>query len=167
MSGNNKKAVWKLGDHINTDLIYPSRYLYESQAPEVLASHVMEPLIPDYRNAIETGDYLVAGENFGCGSSREQAVTALKFAGCGGIIAKSFSRIFYRNCIALGLASIVCPEAVDALETGDKIQVDLKAGKIIHADKTYHFAMFGDYVGGIIESGGLIPFLKKRVTDLI
>lgn len=158
-----KHTVWKLGDNINTDLLYPSKYLYEDQSPVVLASHVLEPVIPDFQNTIKKGDFIVAGENFGCGSSREQAATALKYAGCGGIIAKSFSRIFFRNCIAHALVSIVCPEAVEALEQGDEIEVDMDAGVIYHGDKTYKFATYGDYVGGIIKSGGLIPFLRTRV----
>ena len=161
-----EKTVWKLGDNINTDLLYPSKYLYESQSPEVLAKHALEPLIPNFQNIITKGDYIVAGENFGCGSSREQAVTALKFAGCGGIIAKSYSRIFYRNCITHGFIAIVCPKAVDALTDGDKVSVDIDAGKIYCNNRSFDFAVFGDYVGGIIKSGGLIPFLKERVNKV-
>lgn len=158
-----EKTVWKLGDNINTDNLYPSKYLYESQEPEVLASHAMEPLIPNFQNTITKGDFIVAGENFGCGSSREQAVSALKFAGCGGIIAKSYSRIYYRNCITLGLIAIVCPKAVDALKNGSKISVSWKTAEITSEGKKFKFPGFGDYVGGIIECGGLIPFLRDRV----
>ena len=150
---------------MNTDILYPSKYLYESQAPEVLASHVLEPVYPDFQNMITKGDFVVAGENFGCGSSREQAVTALKYAGCGGIIAKSYSRIFFRNCIAHGIGAIVCPEAVDAVEEGDQIQVDGEDGKIYIGDQVYTFSGFGDYVGSILKSGGLIPYLNKRFGD--
>lgn len=158
-------TVWKLGNNINTDLLYPSKYLYESQEPTVLASHVLEPIYPDFQHMITPGDYVVAGENFGCGSSREQAVTALKYAGCGGIIAKSYSRIFFRNCIAHGIAAIVCPEAVDAVEEGDRICVDGEAGKIYVGEQTYIFSGFGEYVGSILKCGGLIPFLHKRMKN--
>lgn len=158
-------TVWKLEDNVNTDLLYPSKYLYESQEPSVLASHVLEPVYGDFQHLITKGDFIVAGDNFGCGSSREQAVTALKYAGCGGIIAKSYSRIFFRNCIAHGLTAIVCPEAVDAVEEGDQIRVDGEAGKIYVGEEVFTFSGFGDYVGSILTCGGLIPYLNQRFSE--
>ena len=157
--------VWRFGDNINTDLIFPSQYLYESQDPYLLAQCAMEPLIKDFYKVIEPGDFIVGGENFGCGSSREQAVTSLKYAGVGGVIAKSFSRIFFRNSIAHGLPSACCPEFVDKVQNGDYITIDWAENTIVFNGNVYSFAPLGAHVRGILEKGGLLPYLKERFKN--
>ncbi len=155
--------VWKLGDHINTDNIFPGKYLYGPQDPQTLAQHALEPLIEDFHQKVSRGDMIVAGENFGCGSSREHAATALKYAGVGAVIAKSFGRIFFRNAITHGLPAINCPEIVDMVEDGAKLRVDLSRQRISHEKNEYRFSPLGEYIANILNSGGLMPYLKNRV----
>ena len=156
--------VWKLGDHINTDLIFPGKYLYENQDPRILAEHALEPLIEDFHSRVSSGDFIVAGDNFGCGSSREQAATSLKYAGVGAVIARSFGRIFFRNAITHGLPVINCRELLDVVEDGEQLHLDLNQHLIIHKKKEYLFSPLGEYVANILNSGGLIPYLKNRLS---
>jgi 3-isopropylmalate/(R)-2-methylmalate dehydratase small subunit len=154
----------KFGRDIDTDIIIPANYL-TSFDPEFLSEHCMEPLEPDFKENVNPGDIIVADENFGCGSSREHAPVAIKGAGIGAVIAKSFARIFYRNAINTGLPIFECPEAVDAISAGDEVSVDIGTGEIINVTtgKTFRAAAFSDFLAGVIEAGGLIEYTKSRV----
>jgi 3-isopropylmalate/(R)-2-methylmalate dehydratase small subunit len=152
-------TAWIYGDHIDTDVIIPARYLNVS-TPEELACHCMEDVSPGFAGDVRPGDVVVAGENFGCGSSREHAPLAIKGAGVSCVIAKSYARIFYRNAINTGLPILECPEAVQETEQGDQLQVDLEAGAItnMRTGRTYRTSPFPPFILGIIEAGGLVPY---------
>ena len=122
--------VWKYGDNVNTDVIFPGKYTYTVTEPQEMARHALEDLDPGFVENVRPGDVIVAGRNWGCGSSREQAVTALKWAGVGAIIAESFARIYYRNALNNGLLAFICPQAVQTVQTGDEVEIDLEAGHI-------------------------------------
>ncbi len=158
-----KGRVWKYGDDVNTDVIFPGKYTYSISDPKEMAEHALEDLDPTFVKDMQPGDIIVAGKNFGCGSSREQAVTCLVAKGVGAIIARSFARIYYRNCINNALPAITCPEAVEALESGDEIEVDLEAGEIRCAKGAFTFPPLPEAVMGIFEAGGLIPYTRKRL----
>ncbi len=128
----NGKA-WKYGDNINTDVIFPGKYTYQKMEPEEMAKHALEDLDPEFVNKVSDGDILIAGKNFGMGSSREQAAVAIKYAGIRVIIAKSFSRIYFRNAINAGMPAIKCPEAVEAVENGEQVGIDMEKG-------VYHYS---------------------------
>lgn len=155
--------VYKYGDNVDTDVIIPARYL---NAPDEasLASHCMEDIDADFSSTVEQGDIMVAGNNFGCGSSREHAPISIKACGVTCVIAKSFARIFYRNAINIGFPIMECPEAVDGISAGDQISVNFATGVIDNetTGKTYQAAPFPEFVNGIIESGGLLNSLKAR-----
>jgi len=153
---------WKFGDHVDTDRIIPGRYLNVSDAAE-LAKHCMEDADPDFAKKVRRGDIIVAGENFGCGSSREHAPLCIKAAGVACVIAKSFARIFFRNAINIGLPILECPQAVDVIAEGDEIEVDLAAGKVRHlgTGKTYDTAPFPRELQEIIAAGGLMNYARK------
>lgn len=159
-----KGRAWKYGDDINTDVIFPGRYLAITD-PQEMAEHAMEDLDPEFVKNVQKGDVVVAGNYFGCGSSREQAVTCLKYNGVSAIVAKSFARIFFRNAVNLGMPVVQCPDT-DKIESGDEIQVDLEGGilEIVNKDETLHFKPLPEFVMGIIEDGGLIPSLKKKLN---
>ncbi len=154
----------KLGDHINTDVMTPGKYL-TSYEPEYLGSICLIDLDPGFRDRMRPGGILLAGENFGCGSSRETAPIALKAAGVKVVIAKEFARIFYRNALNIGLPCIVCPEAVDRCAVGDALDVELTSGVI--TDRTQDQVFQGEGIpGGLLEqfeAGGLIPYLKETL----
>lgn len=160
-----KGKVWKYGDNINTDVIFPGKYTYTLMPPEELAKHALEDLDPGFASAVQPGDVIVAGRNFGCGSSREQAASCLKAAGVQAVIAKSFARIYFRNALNLGLPVIQCPEAVDALETGDEAEVDLAAGVVRTNKGKFSFPPFPESVVGILEAGGLIPYTRRKLKE--
>ena len=155
--------VFKYGDNVDTDVIIPARYL---NAPDEksLASHCMEDIDETFASTVETGDIVVSGANFGCGSSREHAPLALKSCGVKCVIAKSFARIFYRNAINIGFPILECPEAAEAIQPGDAVTVDFKTGVIADETqgKTFQAAPFPAFVDGIIEAGGLLNSLKAR-----
>ncbi len=153
--------TWKYGDDVNTDVIFPGKYTYTVSDPQEMAQHALEDLDPDFVRRVKPGDVIVAGKNFGCGSSREQAATCLKYAGVGAIIAVSFARIFYRNAINQGLPALTVPEAAAAIEAGQEVTVDLSAGQIISPEGTFSFPPLPEFVMGIMEDGGLIPHVKK------
>ncbi|HID71801.1 MAG TPA: 3-isopropylmalate dehydratase small subunit [Thermoplasmata archaeon] len=159
-----KGKAWVYGDHINTDVIFPGRYLHIFE-PEEMAKHAMEDLDPEFVKNMEKGDMVFGGKNFGCGSSREQAVTCLKYAGVGAIVAKSFSRLYYRNAINQGMPIFECEEAVDGTESGDEVEIDFENGIIrnITKGKEFKTSPLPDFIMEIIKSGGLIPHLKKRL----
>jgi 3-isopropylmalate/(R)-2-methylmalate dehydratase small subunit len=154
--------VWKYGDDINTDVIFPGKYTYTVSDPAEMARHAMEDLDPDFAANVQKGDVVVAGTNFGCGSSREQAASCLVAAGVGAVIAKSFSRIFFRNAINWGLPALQCPAAVNALEAGQEVIVDLENGCIRSDGQSWKFPELPPEVRGILTSGGLIPYLKAK-----
>lgn len=155
--------VWKYGDNVNTDVIFPGRYTYQIMTPAEMAGHALEDLDPGFHAAVKPGDIIVAGKNFGCGSSREQAAACLKAAGVTAVIACSFARIYFRNAINLGLAVLECPEAVEALETGDEAEVDLAAGEVRSTKGTFRFFPMPEAVRGLIEAGGLIEYTKRKL----
>ena len=157
--------VWNFGSHVDTDLIIAARYLSTS-VPEELAKHVMEDADPEFVTKMTPGDVIVAGENFGCGSSREHAPIALKAAGVSAVIAPTFARIFYRNAFNMGLPIFELPEA-NEIKEGDKIEVDLDAGTIknISTDKTYNFSPIPPFMQELIAAGGLMNFAKQEVED--
>lgn len=159
-----KGRVWKYGDNVNTDVIFPGKYTYNLMQPEEMARHALEDLNPSFAQNVKPGDIIVAGKNFGCGSSREQAAACLKFAGVQAVVAKSFARIYFRNAINLGLPVLQCPEAVDNVETGDEMEINFAEGKIIAAKGVYSFPPFPEKVIAILEAGGLIEYTKKRLT---
>jgi 3-isopropylmalate/(R)-2-methylmalate dehydratase small subunit len=155
--------VWKYGDDVNTDVIFPGKYTYTLTDPRDQARHALEDLDPDFAGQVRPGDILVAGKNWGNGSSREQAVTCLKYAGVTAIIARSFARIFFRNAVNNGLVPIVCPEAVDAIEDRERIEIDLHSHTIQCAAGQFDFPMLSPTLLAIIETGGLIPMLRRKL----
>jgi 3-isopropylmalate/(R)-2-methylmalate dehydratase small subunit len=155
--------VYKYGDDINTDVIFPGKYTYTVTEPDEIASHAMEDLDPEFVKTVEEGDVVVGGKNFGCGSSREQAVKCLKFSGIGAVIAKSFSRIYFRNLINNGIPAIVNSDLVDSLSTGDKIEVDLKSGKVKTSAGEFSFPAYPQEIQMIISAGGLIPYTQQKL----
>ncbi len=163
MSEMIKGRVWKYGDNVNTDVIFPGKYTYTINDPKEMAKHAMEDEDPEFVKRVKAGDVIVAGKNFGCGSSREQAAICLKEAGVGAVIAKSFSRIYFRNCINIGLPAVTSAEAVDAVKAGDEVTIDFKQGKIIAPAGTFHFPPVPEAILGIVAAGGLIPYTRKRL----
>ncbi|OGD24423.1 MAG: 3-isopropylmalate dehydratase [Candidatus Aminicenantes bacterium RBG_13_63_10] len=155
--------VWKYGDNVNTDVIFAGKYTYNIMPPEEMAKHALEDLDPQFAQEVKPGDVIVAGKNFGCGSSREQAAACLKYAGVQAVVAKSFARIYYRNAINLGLAVLQSAEAVEALRSGDEVEVDFAAGKIRSAGREFGFPAYPPAVMDIIEAGGLIEYTKKKL----
>jgi len=157
--------VWLFGDDVNTDMIIPGRYL-DNYDPDYLASHAMEGISSEFATGVSKGDVIVAGANFGCGSSREQAVIALKHAGIGAVIAQSFARIFYRNSINLGLPAIVSSEASKVFHSGDLVILDLRSNILQSQDgsKTATLQQVPKHLAKILESGGLIPYLKSKLN---
>lgn len=158
-----KGRVWKYGDNVNTDVIFPGKYTYSILEPEEMARHALEDLDPGFAQKVKPGDVIVAGRNFGCGSSREQAATCLKYAGVQAVVAKSFARIFFRNAINQGLPVLQSEEAVDSIEDGGEIEIDFDRGSIKTARGDFIFPPFPESVMGILEAGGLIPYTKKRL----
>ncbi len=156
-----KAKVWKFGDNIDTDLIIAARYLSTSD-PVELAKHVMEDADPQFVQKMSDGDVIVAGENFGCGSSREHAPIALKAAGISAVIAKSFARIFYRNAFNMGLPIFELPQS-DEIKEGDTIEIDMKNGEIKNGEKSYKFTPIPPFMQELIASGGLINFAKEEM----
>jgi 3-isopropylmalate/(R)-2-methylmalate dehydratase small subunit len=153
------------GDNVDTDVIIPARYLTSSDAAE-LAAHCMEDIDPEFLRTMQPGDIIVAGENFGCGSSREHAPIAIKASGVSCVIAKSFARIFFRNAINVGLPALVCPEAAAQSSTGDELLVDLTAGRIenVTQGRSYQAEPFPDFLQQIIAAGGLVAHTRRRLA---
>ena len=156
--------AFKFGDNVDTDVIIPARYLTTSD-PDELARHALEDLDPVFASEVEPGDVVVAGANFGCGSSREHAALALKGAGVGAVVASSFARIFFRNAINMGLAVSTCPEAVDSIDAGDEVRVDIAAGRVMNVTKDLAFDAepLPEFVLGIVAAGGLVGWVRTRM----
>ena len=157
----NGKAI-KYGDNVDTDVIIPARYLNTIDKKE-LASHCMEDIDKNFVHKVNAGDIMVAGFNFGCGSSREHAPIAIKESGISLVIARSFARIFYRNSINIGLAILECDEAVDGISEGDKVEADLDQGIIYNRTTSQSFKTqpFPAFIQKIIENGGLVASIQK------
>ncbi len=156
--------VFKYGDDINTDVLFPGKYTYTVSDPTEMASHALEDLDPAFASKVEPGDIIVAGKNFGCGSSREQAVLALKYAGVTAVVAASFARIYYRNCINSGLPALELPEASRVLDSGDEASADLAAGMLRTGKGDFAFPPFPPEVQAILQAGGLVEYIRKRFS---
>ena len=156
--------AWVYGDNVDTDVIIPARYLLTTD-PQVLGKHALEDLDPGFAASVAPGDVVVAGANFGCGSSREHAPIALKGAGVGAVVASSFSRIFFRNAINVGLPIITCPDAVAVIRTGDEVALDPGTGDLLDLTRDRRFCgeRLPDFVGEIVASGGLVPWVRERL----
>jgi 3-isopropylmalate/(R)-2-methylmalate dehydratase small subunit len=156
--------IWKYGDNVDTDVIIPARYLNMSAAEE-LAEHCMEDLDPTFVRAVQPGDVVVAGENFGCGSSREHAPLAIKGAGVSCVVARSFARIFYRNAINVGLPILESPAAVEDAESGQQVEIDLESGRIrnLTTGVVYQAEPYPPFMMEIIDAGGLVQYTRHRL----
>ncbi|MBQ4053018.1 MAG: 3-isopropylmalate dehydratase small subunit [Clostridia bacterium] len=161
----NGKAL-KYGDNVDTDVIIPARYLNTIDKKE-LASHCMEDIDKEFVNKVQAGDIMIAGYNFGCGSSREHAPIAIKASGVSLVIARSFARIFYRNSINIGLAILECGEAVDGISEGDIVEADLDNGVIYNrtTGKSFQTQPFPEFIQKIITNGGLVESIKKGAVN--
>ena len=159
---NTKGTVFKYPDNVDTDVIIPARYLNTADAKE-LAKHCMEDIDTNYVNKVSPGDVMVAGWNFGCGSSREHAPLVIKTCGTGCVIAKSFARIFYRNAINIGLPILECEAAAEEIQAGDRVDIDFDTGVITDrtTGKTYQAEPFPEFIQNIIRRGGLLASLKE------
>ncbi len=164
--GKLRGRAWKYGDNVDTDAIIPARYL-NVYIPEELAAHCMEDIDCEFVGRAQVGDIIVAGANFGCGSSREHAPLAIKGAGISCVIAESFARIFYRNAINIGLPILECPDAVAGTEAGQTLEVDLARGTIANLDtgETFQAEPYPLFLVGIIQAGGLIPYTRQRLGE--
>lgn len=163
---NTQGKVFKYPDNVDTDVIIPARYLNTSNAAE-LAQHCMEDIDPSFVGRVSAGDVIVAGWNFGCGSSREHAPLVIKTCGTGCVIAKSFARIFYRNAINIGLPILECEQAAEEITAGDEVRVDFDTGEIsdITTGKTYKAQPFPPFIQNIIRCGGLLKSLKEEGNE--
>jgi 3-isopropylmalate/(R)-2-methylmalate dehydratase small subunit len=157
-----KGNAWKYGDNVNTDYIIPGRYM-ELTAPEEMAKHVFEEHDPGFRGKVRQEDIVIGGNNFGCGSSREHAPLALRYVGVGCVIAESFARIFYRNCINIGLPALECPGILEAVKTGDELEVDVSEGVIrnITHNTDQKFNPLPEFMVEVLNAGGLASYLNK------
>lgn len=157
-----KGRVWTFKDNIDTDVIIPARYLNTTNSHE-LAAHCMEDIDPDFANKVNQGDIIVAGKNFGCGSSREHAPLAIKSTGISCVIAKSFARIFYRNAINIGLPILECDGSIEEIASGDELEVNTDEGIITNltTGKIYTAKPFPEFIKEIINAGGLLNYAKK------
>ena len=155
--------AFRYGDNVDTDVIIPARYLTTTDESE-LARHALEDLDPDFVGDVRAGDAVVAGENFGCGSSREHAPVALKGCGISGVVAASFSRIFFRNAINTGLPIAVCPEAVAATEAGDEIELDVERAVVRNITKglAFNAEPLPEFVMDIVRAGGLVNWVREQ-----
>jgi len=162
-----KGKVWKFGSNVNTDEIVPARYLNTSD-PEELARHCMEDADPEFVRKITPGDIIMAEDNFGCGSSREHAPLAIKTAGIGCVVARSFARIFFRNAINIGLPIVECPEAVAATQAGNELEVDIAKGVVRNLTRggEWHVPPFPEAMQQIIAAGGLMNFVRDKVGEV-
>jgi len=155
--------VWKYGDNINTDVIFPGKYTYTVTDPQEMAAHALEDLDPGFAQKVRPGDVIVGGSNFGCGSSREQAAFCLTANKVGAVVAASFSRIFFRNAINAGLPTIELPDVIAAIEPGERVTIDLGAGTFKCKAGEYKFPALPPEVIGIVEAGGLVPYTRRRL----
>jgi 3-isopropylmalate/(R)-2-methylmalate dehydratase small subunit len=156
-------TVWKYGDNINTDMLFPGKYTYTCSKPEEIKPHLLEDLDESFAETVKPNDIVMAGDNFGCGSSREQPVVGLKAVGIQAVIAKSFARIFYRSAINQGLLLIESSEAVDTYEPGDKVSVDPERGLIMINDQSFSFPKLPSEILEIRDAGGLLNYTREKL----
>ena len=156
--------VFKYGDNVDTDVIIPARYL-NAPSPEELAKHCMEDIDANFAATVQPGDIIVGGANFGCGSSREHAPISIRACGVKCVIAPSFARIFYRNAINIGFPILECPEAAAEINDGDDVSVDFDTGRIVDntTGREFHANPLPPFIGGIVDKGGLLPYLKAKI----
>ena len=159
--------VWKYGDDINTDVIFPGKYTYTISDPAQMPQHALEDLDPDFARQVKPGDIIVAGRNWGCGSSREQAVTCLKQSGIGAILAVSFARIYYRNCLNAALPALISQDAVRLINHGDEIEIDLESGTLKYSGGELSLMSIPDSVRMIFDAGGLIEYTRRRLSSAV
>jgi 3-isopropylmalate/(R)-2-methylmalate dehydratase small subunit len=155
--------VWKYGDDVNTDMLFPGKYTYTCSTPEEIKPHLLEDLDPDFATGVEAGDVVMGGKNFGCGSSREQPVVGLKAVGVAAVVAESFARIFYRAAINQGLVLIECPEAVRAHKTGDEVALDVANGKMAVGGQEFEFPPLPKEILAIRDAGGLLAYARAKL----
>jgi 3-isopropylmalate/(R)-2-methylmalate dehydratase small subunit len=157
--------VYKFGDNINTDIIYPGKYLSVTADRDEMAKHCFETVYPEFMQEARPGDIIVAGKNFGSGSSREQAASCLKYFGIGAVVAETIARIFYRNAINLGLPVIIAPGITKKIKHNDDIEIDLESGiiKKMKSGEKIKARKLPDFILEIILTGGLIPYLRKKL----
>jgi 3-isopropylmalate/(R)-2-methylmalate dehydratase small subunit len=154
---------WVYGDNVNTDVIFPGKYTYTLKGQDEIAAHALEDLDPAFARGVQPGDVIVAGVNWGCGSSREQAVTAIKWSGVTTIIAESFGGLYFRNCINQGVRPIVLPGAAALLKTGDEISID--GDTIMVGGQRFAAPRLSPSVQAILDAGGLLPMLQRRFSS--
>ena len=155
--------VWRYGDNIDTDMIFPGKYVYTCSIPDEIIPHLLEDLDSSFSKSVREGDIILAGKNFGCGSSREQPVIGLKAVGIKAIIADSFARIFYRSAINQGLLLIECPDAVKSYSEGDDIKLNVDSGKIEIGGKSFSFPLLPPEIIAIRDAGGLLAYTRKKL----
>lgn len=160
-----KGRVWKYGDSVNTDLIFPGRFTYVLMSEDEMGAHALEDLDETFTRQGQPGDVIVAGTNWGCGSAREQAVKALKARGVAAIVAKSFARIYFRNSLNEGLPVIACPGAADAAQAGESIEIDLENHCVITAKGTFPFGEYHPYIQKMVDCGGLMNYVKETLRQ--
>ncbi len=160
-----KGRAWKFGDDVNTDEIIPARYL-NTIDPAALAAHCMEDADPDFAGKVGKGDLIVAGKNFGCGSSREHAPIAIKGAGVGAVVASSFARIFYRNAFNIGLPIFESPEAARSAAAGDELEIDAGKGEIrnLTRGEIYRSAPIPPFMEDLVRAGGLMGYVRRKIV---
>ena len=157
--------VWKYGDNINTDMLFPGKYTYTCSTAEEIKPHLLEDLDPSFSKNVVKGDIIFAGKNFGCGSSREQPVVGLKTVGIKVVVAESFARIFYRSAINQGLILIECPDSVKAYSEDDDINLDVDNGKIVVGGKTFSFPKLPKEILAIRDAGGLLEYTRSKLKE--
>lgn len=155
--------VWMYGDDVNTDSLFPGKYTYTCSTPEEIRPHLLEDLDPEFAGEVQPGDVILAGRNFGCGSSREQPALGLKSAGLKAVVAAGFSRIFFRSALNQGLLLIECPEAVGAYREGDDVEIDPEKGKIRIGERNFTFPEIPREMMRIVRAGGLLPFTREKL----
>jgi 3-isopropylmalate/(R)-2-methylmalate dehydratase small subunit len=156
-------TIWKYGDNINTDMLFPGKYTYTCSTADEIKPHLLEDLDPLFAKNVKEGDLIIAGKNFGCGSSREQPVLGLKAVGITAVVAESFARIFYRASINQGLLLIECPEAVKAYKQGDNVSLDVEKGLISVGSRTFSFPRLPSEILEICNAGGLLPYTRQKL----
>ncbi len=161
-----KGNAWRFGDDVDTDAIIPARYLSTSD-PQILARHCMEDADVRFADHVQPGDFIVAGKNFGCGSSREHAPLAIKHTNVSAVIAHSFARIFYRNSFNMGLPILESPEAAAGVHAGDRLEVDMEQGLIVNLTRkeTYHSQPIPEFMRSLLDAGGLIPYIQCKMEE--
>ena len=155
--------VWRYGDDVNTDLLFPGKYTYTCNKPDEILPHLLEDLDPEFRGKVQAGDVIIAGKNFGCGSSRAQPVVGLKTVNLRAVIAKSFARIFYRAAINQGLLLVACPKAVESYKDGDEVSVEPREGKVTVGGRSFSFPPLPAEIVAICEAGGLLEYTKRML----